>query len=206
MIIIRGVAIKRILKKVFVGIVLGLTVFLPGTAYAHVIVTPSQARIAQDLVFNVSVPNERQVPVSSIKLLIPSGITDVTPTTKTGWAITTSSDKDSEVTSITWSGSIPAGQRQDFSFGAQAPGQATELDWKAYQTYADGTVVNWDQKPAGGDDSVGDTGPYSVTSVKDDLAHSSNNDILKSNNQSGPYIIAGLALLVALAAFANTKK
>ncbi len=47
------------------------------------------------------------------------------------------------MSAVTWSGTIPVGQREDFSFGAQVPGTAMQLDWKAYQTYTDGTVVHW---------------------------------------------------------------
>jgi len=65
---------------------------VPMAAYAHVVVTPGQANVAEELVFNVSVPNEETVPVTNIKLLIPSGVTDVTPTTKDGWTITTTTN------------------------------------------------------------------------------------------------------------------
>ncbi len=160
-------------KKLLIIVVANLFVLVtPAIAFAHVIVTPSQADVAQELVFTVSVPNERQVPVDSVKLLIPKGVQDVLPTTKDGWTITTTSSSPSQgeqVTSILWTGNIPVGQRQDFSFGAQVPGYAGELDWKAYQTYDDGTVVHWDQKPAGSDDATGNAGPYSITKVIDDL-------------------------------------
>jgi uncharacterized protein YcnI len=147
-----------------------LLLTVPVLASAHVVVTPDQAGIGQALTFNVSVPNERQTPVVNLKLDIPKGITEVTPTVKPGWTITTTKDGN-DITVITWSdGSIPVEQRDDFSFSAQVPGSPTELDWKAYQTYGDGTIVHWDQKPAGSDDSKGTAGPYSVTQVVDDLS------------------------------------
>jgi hypothetical protein len=50
-----------------------------------------------------------------------------------------------EVKELIWmNGSIPVGQRDDFVFSAQAPADESTLVWKAYQTYADGTVVAWD--------------------------------------------------------------
>lgn len=145
-----------------------LVLLSPAIASAHVIVTPGQADVGQELVFSVSVPNERTTPVTSLKLAIPKGVDVVTPTVTPGWTITTTGSGDN-ITAITWTGQIPVGQREDFSFGAQAPANATQLDWKAYQTYADGTVVHWDQKPAGSDDASGNAGPYSVTKVVDDL-------------------------------------
>ena len=179
--------------------VIGLVIAMPGIAMAHVIVTPNQAGIGQELIFSVSVPNERQTAVSSMKLLIPSGVTNVIPTVQPGWTITDESNNDSqnpEVTAITWSGNIPVGQREDFSFSAQVPGNATVLDWKAYQTYADGTVVHWDQKPAGSDDSVGTAGPYSVTNVVNDLTASSTSNT-NSNTSKLAIILSAAAVVIS---------
>lgn len=193
------------------GVLAALSIALiPGIASAHVIVTPGQTGVGEELTFNVSVPNEKEVAVTNLKLDIPEGVTDVTPTSKDGWTITTekSSGSDAEVTSITWAdGTIPVGQRQDFSFSAQAPAKATDLDWKAYQTYADGLVVHWDQKPAGSDDATGDAGPYSVTKVVNDLTDSASTTTSSSKtNLTGPYVLAGLALVVAVAGFVTKRK
>jgi uncharacterized protein YcnI len=147
----------------------GLASLIPAVASAHVIVTPSQAGVAQELVFTASVPNEKQVAVTGLRIVIPAGVKEVTPTVKAGWTITTKGSGDN-INEIDWTaGSIPVGQRDDFSFGAQAPARATTLNWKAYQTYADGSVVSWDQTPAGSDDATGDKGPYSTTTVVNDL-------------------------------------
>lgn len=162
------------MKKVAIYVLatLSITLTVPAVALAHVVVTPAQAGVAEELVFNVSVPNERQSDVTSIRLTLPKGVSDVAPTALAGWTISTSKSG-AEVGSITWNGDIPVGQRQDFSFSAQMPAAAASLDWKAYQTYADGTVVHWDQKPNGSDDASGNAGPYSVTNVVNDLATTS---------------------------------
>jgi len=179
---------------------------LPLITYAHVVVTPNQANIGQELVFNVSVPNEKESAVTRVKLLIPEGATNITPTATYGWTITTttSSGNNPEITSIEWDGTIPVGQRQDFSFSAQAPAQASNLDWKAYQTYADGSVVHWDQTPAGSDDASGDAGPYSVTKVINDLSNISTTSSLDFG-AIGSYLIAGISLIVAIVALVKRK-
>jgi uncharacterized protein YcnI len=139
-------------------------------ASAHVVVAPAQANVGQELVFSVSSPNEQQTAMVSLKLDVPKGITGVVPTAKVGWTITTDGIGD-DVRSITWSaGELPVAQRDDFSFSAQVPAKASQVAWKAYQTYADGTVMHWDQQPAGSDDATGLAGPYSVTKVVNDLA------------------------------------
>ncbi|MEJ0073383.1 MAG: DUF1775 domain-containing protein [Candidatus Saccharibacteria bacterium] len=70
------------MKKFLTGITTtgAIVLALPAVAFAHVIVTPSQAGVGQELVFNVSVPNERESDVTSVKLNIPKGVGEVTPT------------------------------------------------------------------------------------------------------------------------------
>jgi len=184
---------KKLLTSTITGVAIAFA--LPAVAFAHVIVTPNQAGVGQELVFNVSVPNERSVPVSSVKLDIPSGVDEVTPTMVPGFTISTTGSTDT-VTSITWTGSIPVGQREDFSFGAQVPAKATQLDWKAYQTYADGTVVHWDQKPAGSDDAVGTAGPYSITKVVNDLSSTSTTSSTGSSSKDTLALVFSIAALV----------
>ena len=84
------------------------------------------------------------------------------------------------------------------------PGQATELDWKAYQTYGDGTVVHWDQKPAGSDDSTGNAGPYSVTKVVNDLT--TKPAPAKSQSNALPTVLSLVALVVSAYAVLTRKK
>jgi uncharacterized protein YcnI len=188
------------------AVMTGFALLLPAIASAHVIVTPSQAGIGQELVFNVSCPNEQQTPIVKLTLDIPKTVTDVVPTEKDGWTITTATNgsmSDPEITAITWTGTtsnIPVGQREDFGFGAQLPGTAATVDWKAYQTYADGTVVHWDQKPAGSDDASGDAGPYSVTKVVNDLTAPASGTTTKSGSNTLSVGIAILALIVSVAA------
>ena len=78
---------------------------------------------------------------------------------------------------IDWTGgSIPAGERDEFNFQAQVPATPTTLDWKAYQTYSDGSIVTWDQNPAtmdkmtNGQMDMSKGGPYSETMVVNDLS------------------------------------
>jgi uncharacterized protein YcnI len=197
------------IRKVL-AVIPALTILtVPAIASAHVIVTPAQVGIGQELTFNISVPNEQSTPVVNLKLEIPQGVTEVVPTEKDGWTIQTTSNNsttDPELTAITWTGdSIPVGEREDFSFSAQVPGNATNLDWKAYQTYGSGTVVHWDQTPNGkSDDSVGDTGPYSVTHVINDLT--STQATTPSSSGTIPLVISLVALLVSVASLLRPRK
>jgi uncharacterized protein YcnI len=196
------------IKKFITGLVSLFILVIPVAASAHVVVTPGNANIGKEIVFTVSVPNEQQTAVTNFKLQIPDGVASVIPTTKDGWTIdatNTGSGNDSKTTSLSWNGGqIPVGQRQEFSFSAQVPSKATELDWKAYQTYADGTVVHWDQKPAGTDDASGNAGPYSITKVIDDLSAPSQT---KNSNGSSLSLVLGLiAIIVSVGGILFHKK
>jgi len=188
----------RRLAQLMSGSVIALAsiVALPMLAFAHVVVTPAQAGVGASTLFNVSIPNEKEVGVTSIKLLIPAGVQNVMPDVAGGWTITTETSGDN-VTSITWTGSIPVGQRADLSFKAQTPAKAGALDWKAYQTYADGTVVNWDQNPDTNGKAVkNDVGPYSVTKVVNDLGSSNTSRQSSSDNTATLALIAAIAALI----------
>ena len=184
--------------KILNAVLLGLSVLiLPGIASAHVAVTPDRIGIGATSLFSVSVPNESQQPMTGLSLDIPNNVIEVTPTAKAGWKITVIKNVDT-VTKLTWArGSLQPGQREDFTFSAQAPATAGELDWKAYQTFADDSVTHWDQKPTGSDDATGNSGQYSVTSVVNDLSAKSNPGTSNSHNNLA-LLIAGLALGISL--------
>lgn len=166
-------------KKIVAGLaVAAVTVGLNvGIASAHVVVKPAEAGVASFQTFTTGVPNEKEVAVTKLRLTIPDGLSHVSPNVKPGWTIDevkSGSGEDAKVTEITWSGgSIPVGQRDDFVFSAQVPAKPATIQWKAYQTYADGTEVAWDQTPTNTDDDSGAKGPYSETKVVDDLSQAS---------------------------------
>jgi uncharacterized protein YcnI len=141
------------------------------TASAHVVVKPAEVITAGFQTFTIGVPNEKDISTTSVKLTIPEGLKYVQPTQKAGWNIDIESEGTGEtatVKSITWSGNeVKPGFRDDFTFSGQVPEKTTELQWKAYQTYSDGTVVSWDKESSGDDHESEDknSGPFSITKV-----------------------------------------
>lgn len=188
---------------------LGFALLLPAIASAHVVVTPAEVTVGERQTFSVSVPNEKDTDVTSVKLDIPRGAGSITPTVKPGWTITTDktgTGEEAVVKSITWTGgAIPAGQRDDFTFRALAPEKASELQWIAYETYTDGSTVSWNQKPTEDESESETVGPYSVTKVVNDLDAASAIDT-EENNDTLPLIIAVLALVTAAAALLRPAK
>ncbi len=175
---------KRLLGAMLSAAVLGAIVPVQ-LARAHVTVRPADVKAASYTTFTVSVPNERDVATVGVELRIPEVLSSVMPTVKPGWTISTETANTSEgttghgdgtkVVSINWTdGEVPVGQRDEFTFSARTPDTAGELQWKAYQTYADGTVVAWDRsdddqpKNADGSPDFSTAGPFSVTTVQED--------------------------------------
>lgn len=205
--------IKKILA-IFISSISMLALTVSPT-FAHVIVYPHQIGIATLQDFTVSVPNEKDNPVVSVRLIIPGGLSSVVPDAIAGWTVTTKgsgSGDNATVTEIDWNGgSIPVGQREEFIFQAQVPPQPATLDWKAYQTYSDGTVVSWDIDPAkmvnlsdAEQDKLADKenkGEYSTTQVINDLSGiaNTNAEITSINNELNWLILlSGGALLLAI--------
>jgi uncharacterized protein YcnI len=199
------------MRKILASLSIALVTVLgmPGVAFAHVVVTPAQAGVGSKTLFNVSVPNEKTVPITSLRLTIPGGLEEVTPSVHTGWTISTSGGTAKHITEIRWEGgAIPSGQRDDFTFQAQVPAKETTLDWKAYQTYADGSTVAWDQKPGSnhGENETDTSGPYSVTAIKNDL-NSDNNSSTASTNRSltWAFTISLIALVLSVIALIKRR-
>lgn len=206
-------SLKRIsLGGVLMFVFMGLSV---SNVSAHVTVKPGEVETSTYQVFTVNVPNEKDIPTTSVRVVMADGVSGVTPTQKAGWSVS-AVEADDAVREITWEGGeITKGLRDEFSFSAKTPNDAGSLKWKAYQTYSDGTVVSWDQEESHGDahgEGEENTGPLSVTSViaaSTDGVSGENSEVAaaKADAQRALYvaIAAAVAALVALL-FATRKR
>lgn len=192
-------------KKVIVGALITAGLLVSQTVSAHVTVKPNQAGISMYQTFSVNVPVEKEIPTVGIRLVIPEGLSSVTPNVKPGWRIAIKKDgtgEDAKVTEITWTGgTIPAGQRDEFAFSAKTPATPTSMYWKAYQTYRDGTIVAWDQDGATIDATAENVGPYSTTTIIDDLAVEKQKD-----NSKTAFILSVIALGVSAGTMASVRR
>lgn len=188
---------------------------IAGVASAHVTVKPSEVGVGSFQTFSISVPTERDMPTTGLRIVIPEGLEHVSPTVKPGWTIRMVEEEGEEATAgeheegvvkeIIWSGgSIPAHFRDDFTFSAKVPAQTTTLLWKAYQTYRDGSIVSWELAPnqeqpknQDGSSDYSKFGPASQTKIIDDL---SNTDKTKTPQQTGKYSKNSDALFVSMLA------
>jgi uncharacterized protein YcnI len=116
-------------------------------AWAHVVVSPEEVAAGDYATLTVSVPTEKEVPTTEIRVEVPEGflLSGVQPVP--GWEYAFEEDG-GVVTAITWSGGeIGPREFQQFLLQAQAPEEPGEYPWRAIQTYEDGSVVEWTGPP-----------------------------------------------------------
>ncbi|HZS42794.1 MAG TPA: YcnI family protein [Candidatus Paceibacterota bacterium] len=194
------------MKKIYVMFVSILFFGFFSAASAHVVVKPNEVGIGSFQTFVMGVPAEKDLPTVGLKLLIPDGLTFVSPNVKPGWKINILKEgtgENAKITAIEWfGGSIPAGERDDFYFSAKVPATSTALSWRAYQTYSDGSVVSWDHDPSENITDFSQSGPYSQTKVVDDL----NPTPSVSKTNSTTLTISLVALVFSLMALARARR
>ena len=127
------------------GICTMLAVSVP--AWAHVVVSPEEVAAGDYETLTVSVPTEKEVPTTEIRMEVPKGflLSGVQPVP--GWEHAFEEDG-GVVTAVTFSGGeIRPREFQQFLVQAQAPEEPGEYPWRAIQTYKDGSVVRWTGPP-----------------------------------------------------------
>ncbi len=109
---------------------------------AHVIVTPRESAPGAEQVYTISVPVEGTVASMSVELEIPAGLHVMQVASGEGFTSDVKKENDRIVT-ITWKKEIkPKEPAAKFTFTAHNP-QSGTLQWKAHQTFADGSVRHW---------------------------------------------------------------
>ncbi|RHW30947.1 DUF1775 domain-containing protein [Lysinibacillus yapensis] len=145
---------KLIISFVVMLLALNLVV---GIASAHVTVQPEETTQGSYETFTVKVPTESdEIPTTKVEVLFPSSVIISGFEPKPGWKYEIKRDNSDKITSVTWiaenEGLLPM-EFGLFHMQGRVADDATEIVWKAYQTYQDGTIVEWigagdSQKPA----------------------------------------------------------
>jgi uncharacterized protein YcnI len=124
---------------------------------AHVVVTPREAAPGAQQVYTIRVPVEGTVASTSVELEVPANLHVMEVPTGDGFTVDVKKENN-RIVSITWKREIkPKEPAAVFTFTAHNPASGT-LQWKAHQTFADGSVRHW----------VGERGskePASVTTI-----------------------------------------
>jgi uncharacterized protein YcnI len=180
-----------------------------GTASAHVTVWPKQSTTNAYEKYTVRVPVEKDQATTKVRLEFPAGVKVSTVKPVPGWNYEFEKDSEGRFTAITWTatnGGIKPHEFTEFDFVGKNPAEATTLSWKAYQTYADGSVVEWtgdkdsktpasvtviQQSTASDDHHANDKHSQHETSAEQETASSA------STNNTLPLVLSGLALLLS---------
>jgi uncharacterized protein YcnI len=134
---------KRLLFVVSGVLGVGALLAVSASAWAHVVVSPEEVRAGDYETLTVSVPTEKEIPTTEIRIEVPEGflLSGVQPVP--GWEYSFEEDG-GIVTAVTFSGGeIRPREFQQFLVQTQAPEEPGEYLWKAIQTYEDGSVVEW---------------------------------------------------------------
>lgn len=142
---------KRTLAAAAFCLVVSLTVL-----DAHVVVTPRESTAGAEQIYTVRVPTEGTVSSTSMELEIPAGMHVMQVATGDGYTFDVKKDGN-RIVSITWKQEIKPKEFKLYTFTAHNP-QPGALQWKAHQTFADGSMRHW----------IGERGtkePASVTTI-----------------------------------------
>ncbi len=135
-------AVRKLAVAALLGVVLAFS--LGGSVQAHITLDPAEAPAGGFVKYTVRVPTERDVPTVRIRVEFPAGVVVSRFLPKEGWQRQVEKDSSGRVTAVTWSGgNLGPDEFEEFAFLARNPSTPGKIVWKAYQTYQDGTVVEW---------------------------------------------------------------
>src|SRR3712207_6243000 len=128
-------------RIVFLSTILLLVV--TSVASAHVRVLPEEVPADTFEVFTVRVPTEKEISTTGVRVEVPEGFTISRVKPVPGWDYELEEEA-GVVRAITWSGGeIGPTEFQEFDIQGKTPEEAGEYPWRAFQTYEDGSVVEW---------------------------------------------------------------
>ncbi|WP_072330921.1 MULTISPECIES: YcnI family protein [unclassified Paenibacillus] len=128
------------------ALVLFLSLLLSGVASAHVTVLPKEATQGSYEKFAVRVPNEKTIPTVKVEVKFPLDSVSISRfEPKPGWTYELTRNGDN-ITGVIWTATgegLGATEFGEFYMQGKVADTATAISWKAYQTYKDGSVVEW---------------------------------------------------------------
>jgi uncharacterized protein YcnI len=132
--------------RITLPIVLLLAASAVTSLSAHLTVSPLQSKPGASQKYEVRIHNEATIAAISIDLEIPDGVT-VTEVVKPATGSYTTKTTGDRITAITWQIQVQPSKYVALPFTAKNPDGATELRWSLREHLADGSVVDWSDKP-----------------------------------------------------------
>ncbi|GAB7055024.1 DUF1775 domain-containing protein [Paenibacillus sp. YK5] len=206
------------MKKWHITLVLSLFLSLMtgGLASAHVTVLPKETTQGSYEKFAVRVPTEKDVPTVKVEVKFPLDAVSISRfEPKPGWSYELTKDDNGKITGVIWTATgegLGPTEFGEFYMQGKVADNATAIQWKAYQTYKDGSVVEWvgaegsdkpasvtkvNAKPAGAaTDSHGHTAPAADAGKADSAAAPS----VSGEPAAGAPAASGAPLYLSIAA------
>jgi len=132
----------RAIRAALLGFVL-LLVSLADVS-AHVTVEPTEGPTGGVMAYTFRVPTEKNVATTTLRIEFPPDLVVSRFMPKVGWEREVLRDSNQRIIGVVWSrGSLAPDEYDEFSIVARNPRQAGKIAFKAYQGYADGSVVEW---------------------------------------------------------------
>lgn len=175
-------------------------ILFAGIASAHIVVYPQQTTQGTYEKFTVRVPSEQDIPTVKIEVKIPADVAISRFEPKTGWKYDLTKDASGKIASVVWTtteNGLSKTEFGEFNMQGKVSDTATAITWETYQTYKDGSVVEW--VGAEGTDK-----PASITKVNPKTSSGAEATPATTNSNLSLYfsiaslIIALLALLISL--------
>ena len=135
-------------KLLILGIaMIGAIILFAGAASAHVSVQPQETSQGNYEVFTVRVPSEKEdAQTTKVEVKFPEEVNITRFEHKPGWTYEAQKDDTGKITSVVWAAEekgLSATEFVQFNIQGKVGDEATEIVWKAYQTYSDGSTVEW---------------------------------------------------------------
>jgi uncharacterized protein YcnI len=113
---------------------------------AHIMVSPPQSKAGITQTYELRVHNEGKVTTTSLELLVPASITVVKVDTPPAGTVDTVKTGD-RITAVVWTVNVEPNKYFALKFDATNPPTAGNVSWNVRQHLADGSVVEWSDKP-----------------------------------------------------------
>jgi len=206
----RGRALRRALPTILVAT--ASWTWAPA-AHGHAVIQPTASRPAEQQVYTLTVPSERDSDVVSVALQVPTDVDSLLVEDKPGWDARLQRKGD-RIAVVRWSGGrIEPDHYDTFRFIARNPVRAGELEWKVIQRYTDATD-RWigpadSEQPAPRTDINEQADPQDVINTESGTVETQQGGAATPAAESGggdgdsdtvPIVLGAVALVAALAA------
>jgi uncharacterized protein YcnI len=135
-----------------------LVLAAPVAVFAHAVVFPKASTTGAYERYILRVPNERNIETTKIELRFPSDVRVTSFGDVPGWKLEVVRDSARRIVGASWTGTLAPERFVELPFVAVNPKTATQLNWPAYQTYANGERIEWTG-------AEGSKTPASVTAI-----------------------------------------